>query len=77
VTSAFGSFSVWVHDHGVLTITARINGGSPSRIEKVKGFETTGTNIALIHTLPGAGVYYVDRIAVASGYCVLKVIPAA
>ncbi|MHA3771864.1 hypothetical protein ACXR0O_10045 [Verrucomicrobiota bacterium sgz303538] len=75
VTSAYGSFSVKIRDHGPVTITVWLNYGQPRRIEKEKGFETTGTNIVQIHSLSGARVYYVDRIGVSSGYCVLKIIP--
>jgi hypothetical protein len=75
VRSAYGSFGVKIRDHGPVTISVWLNSSNPRRIEKEKGFETTGTNIVQIHSLGGAKVYYVDRIGVSVGYCVLKVIP--
>ena len=75
VNTEYGSFTVRVHDHGVLTFTVWIGSGAPRRIEKQKGFETTATNIVQIHALAGAKVYYVDRIAVEAGHCVLKIVP--
>jgi hypothetical protein len=75
VTSSHGSFSALIHDHGVETFSVSINGERTRRLEKIKGFESTATNLAFIHTLSGARVYYVDRISVASNCCVLKVVP--
>lgn len=76
VASRFGSFSVKIVDHGPVTISVGINGSELHRIEKVKGFETTGTNITPIHHLGAADVYYVDRISVPLGHCVIKIFPA-
>lgn len=76
VETDYGSFWVKIRDHGPVTISVWLNYSSnPRRIEKEKGFETTGTNIVEIYSLPRAKVYYVDRIGVSSGYCVLKIIP--
>jgi hypothetical protein len=75
VSTEFGTFNVRILDHGIRTISVWINGQGPLRIDKVKGFENDGTNIAQIHSLPGADVYYVDRISVSSDKCVLKIIP--
>lgn len=75
VTTRFGSFSVEIIDHGPVTFSVRINDFRFRRLDKVKGFETTGTNITLIHQLPGADVYFIDRISVSVGFCVLKIVP--
>lgn len=76
VKSPYGSFRVKIRDEGSGSIAVWLDrSGEPRRIEKVKGFDATGSNIALIHSLPGAKVYYVDRLNVPNGSCVLKVIP--
>lgn len=75
VTTRYGSFWVEIVDHGPVTFSYRINDSRFRRIDKVKGFETTGTNITLIHRLSNADVYFVDRISVSVGYCVLKIVP--
>ena len=64
-------------DHGPVTFSVGINGSDLHRMDKVKGFETTKSNITLIHRLSDAEVYYVDRISVSLGYCVIKIIPRA
>jgi hypothetical protein len=78
VNSRYGCFSVKVIDHGPATFSVWINGEeSPRRLDKIKGFETTKTNQTLITRLAGADVYYIDRISVSPGYCVLNVVSHA
>lgn len=74
VPSSFGSFAAKVEDHGPMTFSVSIDYGRPRRLDKIKGFETTGENITEIHSLRGAKAYFVDRISVRPGYCVLKVV---
>jgi hypothetical protein len=73
VQTRFGSFRVAIFNHGVATFTVRFNGGGPRRIWKEKGFETDRTNIVEIGRVGSARVYYVDRISVKAGQCVLRV----
>ncbi|MHA3771327.1 hypothetical protein ACXR0O_07285 [Verrucomicrobiota bacterium sgz303538] len=76
VKSPYGSFRVKIRDEGPGSIAVWLDrSGEPRRIEKVKGFDATGSNVVQIHSLPGAKVYYVDRLNVPDGSCVLKVIP--
>jgi len=75
VHTEYGAVSVKIVDHGPVTFSVWVNHGRERRIEKIKGFETTGTNITEIYAFSRARVYYVDRISVSTGYCVLKVIP--
>jgi len=75
VNSSHGNFSVKIHDWGIETISVCIDSSGPFRIEKGKGFERDGTNVVEIYRLPYAKVYYVDRVAVGTGRCVLKVTP--
>jgi hypothetical protein len=75
VSSRYGSFNLKIVDHGPVTITVWINHGGPIRLDKVKGFETDGTNLTRIHSLPNAEVFYIDRITAPSGQCVLKFVP--
>jgi hypothetical protein len=75
IHTEYGAVGVKIVDHGPVTFSVWINFGGERRIEKIKGFETTGTNITEIYAFPRARVYYVDRISVSTGYCVLKVIP--
>ena len=78
VRSAFGSFRIKVREDGPGTISVWLeDSGEPRRIEKKKGFEAYGTNIVQIHSVPGAKVYYVDRLTAPIGRCVLKVVPDA
>jgi hypothetical protein len=75
VRTRYGSLTVKIIDHGPATFSVWVGGEqSPQRLDKIKGFETTGTNLTRITTLPGANVYYIDRISVSPGYCVLKVV---
>jgi len=71
----FGPLNVRIVDHGPVTFSVSVNYGRMRRVEKQKGFETTGKNITEIYSFGSARVYYVDRISVSSGKCVLKVIP--
>lgn len=75
IHTEYGSVGVKIVDHGPVTFSVWINYGGERRIEKIKGFETTGTNITEIYAFPRARVYYVDRISVSTGHCALKVIP--
>lgn len=76
VRSAFGSFRIKVREDGPGAISVWLeDSGEPHRIEKKKGFEAYGTNVVQIHSLPGAKVYYVDRLTAPVGRCVLKVVP--
>jgi hypothetical protein len=76
IRTRYGSLRVKIIDHGPATFSVWINGASsPRRLDKIKGFETTGTNLTPIASLSGADVYYVDRISVSPIYCVLKVVP--
>jgi hypothetical protein len=75
IQTRHGSLSVKIVDHGPATFSVSINGSNLRRLDKIKGFETTGTNLTPIASLAAADVYYVDRISVSPGYCVLKVVP--
>lgn len=78
VRSAFGSFRIKVREDGPGAISVWFDhSDEPHRFEKRKGFEAYGTNTVEIHSLPGAKVYYVDRLTAPIGRCVLKVIPDA
>lgn len=78
VRSSFGSFRIKVRKDGPGTISVWYDhSNEPRRFEKKNVSEAYGTNVVQIHSLPGAKVYYVDRLTAPVGRCVLKVIPDA
>ena len=76
VRSTFGEFRVKIREEGPSTISVWTGySDEPRRVEKVKGFEAYGTNKVQIDSLPGAKLYYVDRLTAPIGHCVVKVVP--
>ena len=78
VRSSFGSIRIKVRKDGPGTISVWYDqSNEPRRFEKKSVSEAYGTNVVQIHSLPGAKVYYVDRLTAPAGRCVLIVIPDA